>query len=52
MKTSLIAFLFAFSLTAAPVVAQRFDMGSLTPTLDFPKPTSEPVSKDHSTLNK
>ncbi|WP_306115795.1 MULTISPECIES: hypothetical protein [unclassified Roseovarius] len=52
MKTPLIAFALALSLTAAPVVAQGFDMGSLTPTLDFPKPTTEPVSQDRSTLNK
>ncbi len=52
MKTPLIAFAVALSLTAAPALAQSFDMGSLTPTLDFPKPTTEPVSKDRSTLNK
>ena len=51
MKPSLLAFAVALSLTAAPVMAQGFYMGTLTPTLDFPEPTSEPVSKDRSTLN-
>lgn len=52
MKTPLIAFALALSLTAAPVVAQSFDMGSLTPTLDFPKPPAEPVSQDRLAPNK
>ncbi|MEO3413173.1 hypothetical protein AAFO92_00815 [Roseovarius sp. CAU 1744] len=51
MKNALIAFALALTLNAAPVTAQGLNMGSLTPTMDFPEPTSEPVSKDHSTLN-
>lgn len=52
MKTPLIALAVALSLTAAPTLAQGFSVGSLTPTLDFPEPVSEPVSKDKSTLNE
>ncbi|WP_299852415.1 hypothetical protein [uncultured Roseovarius sp.] len=52
MKNPLIALAVALSLTAAPVMAQSFDMGSLTPTLDFPEPKPEPVSKNNSGINK
>ena len=52
MKTPLIAFVVALSLSAAPGLAQGFTLGSLTPTLDFPEPVSEPVSQDRSDLNK
>ncbi len=51
MKSSLTAIILALSLSAAPAMAQGFDIGTLTPTLDFPEPSSEPVSKDRSTLN-
>ena len=52
MKTPLIVLVFALSLTTAPVLAQGFDMGSLTPTLDFPEPAPEPVSQDRSGVDK
>ena len=52
MKKPLIALVVALSLSAAPVIAQSFDMGSLTPTLDFPEPSPEPVSKDRSGIDK
>lgn len=52
MKTPVIALVMALSLTAAPVVAQGFDMGNLTPTLDFPAPSTETVSKDISGIEK
>ena len=52
MKSPLIALALALSLAAAPGVAQNFDLGSLTPTLDFPEPAPEPVSQDKVDLNK
>ncbi|MFD1160614.1 hypothetical protein [Roseovarius aestuarii] len=52
MKNPLIAFVVALSLTASPVMAQSFDMGSLTPTLDFPEPNPEPVTQDRTGIDK
>lgn len=52
MKTTVIAIVAAVSLSVSPVLAQSFDMGTLTPTLDFPKPAPEPVSQDTSGIDK
>lgn len=52
MKTRITALMLALSLTAVPALAQGFDMGTLTPTLDFPEPTSEPVTQGTVGINK
>ena len=50
--TQTIAVVLALSVTAAPVLAQSLSIGGLTPTLDFPEPAPEPVSKDVNGIDK
>ena len=52
MKTSVIALVVALIFSNTPMMAQSFDLGSLTPTLDFPEPSPEPVTKEDSGIDK
>lgn len=37
---------------AAPVAAMGIDTATLTPTLTYPEPVSEPVTKDNGGMSK
>ena len=37
---------------ASPALSQNVDMSSMTPTLTYPEPTTEPVSQEASDINK
>lgn len=37
---------------ASPALAQSVDMSSMTPTLSYPEPSTEPVSQEDLDLNK
>jgi hypothetical protein len=37
---------------AAPAAAMSIDTSTLTPTLTYPEPVSEPVTKDKSSMSK
>ncbi|WP_297770904.1 hypothetical protein [uncultured Roseovarius sp.] len=52
MKPTFTAFVFALSLAASPVLAFSVDMSSLTPTLTYPDPAPQPVTKDQGGISK
>ncbi|KNX41378.1 hypothetical protein ROTO_20670 [Roseovarius tolerans] len=52
MKPILTAFVLAVSLAASPVLAFSIDAGSLTPTLTYPDPAPQPVTKDQGGISK
>ncbi len=52
MKPSMIALIAALTLCALPATAMNFDLGSLTPSLDFPAPESDTVAKDVSDISE
>lgn len=51
MKTYLTALALALAVVASPVLAQNVDMSSMTPTLTYPKPATEPASQNISGVN-
>ena len=52
MKTPVFALLFALAVTSVPTLALSFDLNPVTPTLDFPEPSPEPVSQDKTDLDE
>ena len=52
MKRSLTALTFALGIAFVPAASMAFDMSSLTPTLTYPEPTPEPVTRDATNINE